>query len=294
MIVQYKYSTFLLTNILKAIGIVLLISFFSCKNKNPEQKEYDSMLSSLKYKSYKTLSENTIPPLILLYNTTGHIDEPIISEDVLRLLLGYSWAVSGSPEYAIAESNIIMDISTDNKDVKFLTHSLVAIAIYEKGWKSLAIDESRKGKALLNKMPKSSELQLKAMTFHIIIGTLCLYEENYQGARFHFAGFNIASKIEWPYLIVDAMTDINEGNAKLGLSKIKKISKSKSTPETIKKSLAETLIKAEKQSEPIDPKLFWSKQTSFALYNEIKNSAVHGIGRVTYLLENLREKLKIE
>jgi len=293
-LVQYKYSTFSLTNILKVVGIVLLIFLFSCKNKNPEQKEYDSMLSSLKYKSYKTLSENTIPPLILLYNTTGHADEPKISEDVLRLLLGYSWAVGGRPDYAIAESNIIMDISASNKDVKFLTHSLAAIALYEKGWKSLAIDESRKGKALLNKMPKSNELQLNAMAFHIITGTLCLYEENYQGARFHFAGFNITSKIEWPYLIVDAMADIKEGKVKQGLRKIKKISKSKSTPETIKKSLTETLIKTEKKSETVDAKLFWTKQTSLALYDEIKNSAVPGIVRVANLLENLSEKLKIE
>ncbi|MFA4852188.1 MAG: hypothetical protein WC599_06685, partial [Bacteroidales bacterium] len=79
-----------------------------------------------------------------------------------------------------------------------------------------------------------------------------------------------------------------------GLRKIKKISKSKSTPETIKKSLTETLIKTEKKSETVDAKLFWTKQTSLALYDEIKNSAVPGIVRVANLLENLSEKLKIE
>ena len=275
--------------------IALLMVFFSCKNSsNPEQKEYDSLKSSLKYKSYKTLSENTIPPLVLLYNTTSHENDPEISEGVLRLLLGYSWAVSDKQNFAIAESNIIQDLSTDDKDLKFLAHSLAAISMYEKGWKTLAAEESKKGGSLLNKEPKTTESKLKIMAFHIVLGTVCIYDDNYQGARFHFAGLSIATGISWPFQTVDAMADIKEGKLQQGLKKIKVLISDKNIPESVRKSLAETLAAVEKTTGPVDSRLFWPRIISLALYEEIKNSSITGIEKVTELLDNLSKKLKID
>jgi|GEM_PF-1053748 len=274
--------------------LALFIFLFSCKSDNSEQKEYDSLKLNLKYKSYKTLSDNTIPPLVLLYNSTSHKDDPEISEGVLRLLLGYSWIVNNKPNYAIAEGNIIQDLSTGDKDLKFLAHSLVAISMYEEGWKTLATDEAEKGESLLNKEPKSTDSQLKIMTFHIIMGTLSVYEENYQGARFHYAGLSIATGISWPYQIVDAMADLKEGKNKQGLMKIKVLKSDKDIPESVRKSLSETLTKVEKTTGTIDSKLFWSQNISQALYSEIKNSTITGIDKVTELLDNLSEKLKID
>ncbi len=274
--------------------IVFFFFFVSCKDKNPEQKEYDSLTSGLKYKSYKTLSENSIPPLILLYNTTNHPDNLEISESILRLLLGYSWAVNERPDYAIAESNIILDISSDDKDMKLLSHSLAAISLYEKGWKTLAADESKIGSALLNRVPISKGTQLKIMTFNMILGTLCIYEENYQSARFYFAEFSIASGINWPYLIADAMADIKEGKLKQGLKKIKIIIKKKDVPDSVRKALSETLTKAETPAVSVDSKLFWNHNTSIALYNGLKNSSILGIDKITDLLDNLVRKLELE
>lgn len=249
---------------------------------------------NLKYKSYKTLSENTIPPLVLLFNSTNHTDEPAVSEEVLRLLLGYSWVASGKPDYAIAENNIIQDMQAEDKDIKALGHSLAAMAMYEKGWKDLTSDESDKANKLLNKEPAPMDAQLKITAFHMIMGTLCIYEENYQAARFHFAWFNIISKIEWPYQLVDAMTDIKEGALKKGLDKIDTLIDNKRFPETVQKSVSDTYAKAENTKGTVDTKLFWTNATSFALYNEIKCADIPGIKKVMELVGKIREKLKID
>jgi hypothetical protein len=291
---QTKSKDFINKTIFRIGFLSLLLFLFSCKSDNSEQKEYDSLKSNLKYKSYKTLSDNTIPPLVLLYNSTSHNEDPVISEGVLRLLLGYSWIVNNKSNYAIAEGNIIQDLSTNDKDLKFLAHSLVAISMYEEGWKKLAVDEAEKGESLLNKEPKTTESQLKIMTFHIIMGTLSVYLENFQGARFHFAGLSIATGISWPYQIADAMADLKEGKNKQGLLKIKVLKSEKDIPETVKKTLSETLDKIEKTSGTVDSKLFWPRSISLALYGEIKNSEINGIDKVTELLDNLSEKLKID
>lgn len=291
---QTKSKAFAHKTILRFGILALLIFIFACNNNNPEQKEYDTLKASLKYKSYKTLSENTIPPLILLYNSTRHQEDPKIDEGVLRLLLGFSWTISGNPAFGIAESNIILELSEADKDVKFLAHELAAISLYEFSWKTLAADEAEKGESLVNKEPKSTEGNLKIMTYHLVTGTLCIYDKNYQGARFHFAGLSIATGISWPYELADAMADLKEGKRKQGLMKIKVLASNKDIPEAVRKSLTDTLEKVEKTTGAVDPKLFWTPSISQALYADIKNATIPGIDKVTELLGNLSEKLKIE
>lgn len=275
--------------------ITLSLFLFSCGGStDPEQKEYDSMCSSLKFKSYKTLSENTIPPILLVYNSTAHEDDLILSEGVLRLLIGYSWAVNNKPDYAVAESKIIQDLSGHDKDINFLTHSLEALALYEKDLKTLAGNESTKAASLLNKMPATKSAEIKKVAYHLLLGTLCIYEKNFQGARFHFAAFNSVTKMEWPYLISDAMADINEGKTKPALKKIKAITENKDVPEEVRNSLLETLKSVEKDTKDIDSQLFWTKVISQALYNAIKTSAIDGIDKIAELIQNIQEKLSIE
>lgn len=274
--------------------LFFIVFLFSCGGgTDPEQKEYDSMCSSLKYKSYKTLSENTIPPLLLVYNSTAHEDELVISEGVLRLLIGFSWAVSDKPAYAVAESKIIQDLSNNDKDLMVLAHSLEALALYEKGLKTLAYSESRKASTLMNEMPAAKSTEMKKVAFHMLLGTLCIYEKNFQGARFHFAAFDAVTKMEWPYLICDAMADYNEGKIKQAIKKLKAISENTDVPEEVRNSLKETLEIVEKETGDVDAQLFWPKLISKALYNSIKTSAIEGIDKISELMQNIQDKLSI-
>ncbi|HNW98386.1 MAG TPA: hypothetical protein PKK00_08255 [Bacteroidales bacterium] len=277
---------------------VLLITgsqfFTSCKNtSSPEQNAFDSICSSLKFKSYKTLSENTIPPIILVYNSTLHQDEIKISEGIVRLLIGYSWAVNDKPEYAIAESIIIKDLAKNDKDVKILLHSLSAIALYEKKLNTLADEESKNAIDFINKTPDDNSTEIKKVCYHLLLGTLCVYEQNIQGARFHFAAFNTITKIEWPYLLADALADIHENNATKGLKKIKLLSKDKSIPKDVRNSLTESLKKNEGKTKDIDITLFWTKTISQSVYNSIKTSNIKSIEKVSELIENIKNKLSL-
>ena len=275
-------------------GIIFSLLFsISCRKKNPEEKQYDALQSDLKYKSYKTLSENTIPPLVLLYNTTNHPEYPEISEGVLRLLLGYNWAVSNKVDFAIAESNIILD-NSKNKDIKLLAHSLAAICMYEKGWRSIAKEEIENVNELISKKDDPKEdSKLLEMTDHLMLGTLSVYQENVQNARYHFISFSIVSGIHWPYEIADAMTDFKEGRKKSGLKKIKAISKSLKTPQNVKDSLKETILNIDITKDAVDSKLLWSNNTSQAIYSELKHSNIPGINKVTVLLNQLSKQMKI-
>jgi len=274
--------------------ILLLLFTFSCKPHNPEEKKLDALESNLKYKSYKTLSENTLPPVVLLYNSTNPAVNPDISEGVMRLLLGYSWIVSNQPDFAIAESKIIDDLSTNDKDLKILDHSLAAMAMYDKGWKSLAADEAEKGSVLFMKLPNDTDTKLKAMTFHLIQGTLCVYQENYERARFHFLAFGNISKINWPCQLVEALADMKYNDVKSGLKKIKLISLNKTLPDTLRQPFKELIVKTDKDTGKIDSKIFWPRLVSFAMYAGIRNSAIDDIGKVCDLLAHLNKKLKIE
>jgi len=281
---------------LLGLGMLLFMMFaFSCKTKNPEQNRLDTLETSLKYKSYKTLSENTIPPVVLLYNSTSHTEDPDVSEGVLRLLLGYSWIVSRQPDFAIAESKIIDDLSTDDNDLKLLANSLSAMAMYDKGWKLYAQEEAEKGSSLLLKKPKDTATKLKVMTYHMILGTLCAYQENYQRARYHFINFSSVSKINWPYELVDALADLKDScNIQQGLKKIKKLTLNKTLPDSLRLSLKKSMALAEKTTDKIDTRMFFPPLFSAALYEAIKKADIEGIGKVTELLNNLNRKLKIE
>jgi len=292
MTIQTKLS-YLFFKVSVLFGIILFILFtYSCKSKNPEQKLYDSLQSTLKYKSYKTLSENSIPPVVLLFNTTRHPDDPKISEGILRLLLGYSWMTNGKTDYAIAESNIIQDISKD-QDIILLARSLNAICMYEKNWRSIANEETQEAVVDIPYNENDSLVtNLKSMTFHLVLGTLSIYKEDYQNARFHFAGFSLVSGIRWTYQIANAMADIKEGRPNEGLKEINIIRKNKSVPDSVRISIKEALEKIDK-TKPIDPKMFWTKTTSRAVYTDLNNSDITGINKIIELLNNLSEKLRI-
>ncbi|NTW34361.1 MAG: hypothetical protein HGB12_17365 [Bacteroidetes bacterium] len=290
----YKYHSLSVKTMLLVFTLFFIPTLFSCKNNNPEQKQYDLLKSNLRYKSYKTISENAIPPLVLLFNTTNHYEDTVVSEETIRLLLGYLWIANDQPDYAIAEGNNILDFGNVRKETKLLAHSIIAIAMYEKGLKTLAFDESNKCAKLIQKMPETGSSDLNIATYHIITGTLCIYNENYQGARFHFAGFNIFSRIGWPYMLADAMADIKEGKAASGVNKIKINAKDKTIPEVVTNHIIQAIKNIEKSTNVRDAKFLWTKDISLALYNEINNSPIKGINKVSELIANLCIKLNVD
>ncbi|HOT88471.1 MAG TPA: hypothetical protein PLC59_01715 [Bacteroidales bacterium] len=272
-------------------GIILIMGY-SCKTKNPiEETQYKIFLSNLSYKSYKTVSENTIPPLVLLYNNTSNTEDIEISEEVLRLLLGYYWVMNNYSEKAIAENNIVLEISSDKRN-KMLAHSLQSICMSENGWTNLAQDESDFAKSFLNSEPKNAGSTLDKMTYHLLLGTLSVYNENYQNARFHFAGFGIVSQIHWPYELAEALADFKDEKNEIGLSKINAIIKNELVPKEVANNLLISAKKISNDSKIIDPKIFWSKEISLSLFKEMEKTDIQGMQKIAELIVKLSEKFK--
>jgi hypothetical protein len=278
--------------LLVLLAALLIPTFYSCKKKS-ELRQYKRVLSSFKYKAYKGVSETVIPPLLLASNLDNiNNKRQVVSEEIVRLLLGYYWAVSGNATFAFAEGNITIDKS---KDVNYiaLSHMLIAVGMYERGWKNLAKGESEKGIELLNKTPNEKYSNIELTGFHFIIGSLCIYEKNYEAAKFHFAGFAALTGMDWTYTLVDGMTDINNGKLQSGLQKIKKLSEDPSVPEEIRISLKKSIEEVEKTTGKVDSALFWPRVFYSVIYDKLKDVTKNGIGLYFDLIESAKKKINL-
>jgi len=270
--------------------LTLILFLISCSHRS-ELKQYEAVKKSIKYKTYKALSEKVIPPLMLSYNFENLINkQKIISEEIVRLLLGYYWAVSGNTTFAFAEANITKEISDDFNFIS-LAHMLTAICMYEKGWKHIAKGESEKGIDILNKNPDSKYAEIELTGFHFIIGTLCIYENNFEAARFHFAGFAAMTGFYWTYKLVDGMGEIKQGNIKTGLLKIKELSEDNSVPDEIRKFLFDTIAEAEKSTGKIDSASFWPHLVSQVIFEQLKSVKKNSLDTYFQIIEKVKNKV---
>ena len=162
----------------------------------------------------------------------------------------------------------------------------------ENGWPNLAQEESNYAKSYLNSEPEVVGSALDKMTYHLLLGTLSVYKENYQNARFHFAGFSIVSQIHWPYELADALADFKEEKNSIGLSKINAIIKNEYVPVEVKNNLLISSEKISKDANIVDSKLFWSKDISLSLFKEMEKTDIQGMKKISDLIVKLSEKFK--
>ncbi len=271
----------------------ITVSFFlfllGCGGKKTERELYEEVRSSFKYKTYKAVSEKL--PIALVY-AKGVTDEQKQQDEIyMRILLGYSWAITKKDAFAFAEADIVIEKSK-NPGEKFLAHSINSIMMYENGWQDLAKEESAMANGAVNKNPDNDTIKLQMAVFHLTMGTLSIKDKNYKAARFHFAGFGQVTDIHWPYQIVDAMADIDAGDVQTGLKKIKIISQDPAVPPEIRLILANAIAEIEKNTGgDVDSSLFWPKAISGILLDQLKKSSVKEIKDAAESLDKLKEKL---
>ncbi len=267
--------------------LFFLILFFSC-NKKDERKLYENELKHTSYKAYKAISGTTLGTVLLTYNAAS--DEKIpFSPVYVRLLAGYGWAVMKKPSFTFAEANLVLENSEDPKE-QALAHLLLSIGMYEKGWNTIAKEESQAGLAGLSKAGVV-EAETEVLIVHILAGTVCIYDRNFDLAKVHFQGIADITDIKWPVLLIDAMADIEKGNVQKGLAKIKEASIDESIPVEIRESMKEMIADIEKKTGRIDGPLFWPRLIGMGLFNELKNSDNPTIKAVGNIPSKICEKL---
>ncbi len=129
------------------------------------------------------------------------------------------------------------------------------------------------------------------MVAHLLLGTVSIYEKNYKAARFHFAGFSVVTKIDWPYTVVDALADIAEGQLQQGLTKMKKMIRDESLPAEVRKAIAKGITKIENEAGPVDSRLFWPRLISRLAYRELKSVTSPAINSLMKVVSEVGSKV---
>jgi hypothetical protein len=268
-----------------------MILLTACGKEKTEQEKYLDLQASLKYKAYKAITSNALPPALKLYNQQRQASLPKVDESMVRLLLGYGWSISQKPALAMVEGKLVTASDTDAENYRLLGHSVIAIAMYEKGWKQIARTESSKAVDILKKESGRKNARETLMVAHLLLGTVSIYEKNYKAARFHFAGFSAVTKIDWPYTAVDALADIAEGQVQQGLTKLKKMTRDENLPPEVRKAIAEGITIIENEAGPVDSRLFWPRLISRLAYKELKRVANPAINSLMKVVNEIGSKV---
>jgi len=262
----------------------------SCGKEKTEQEKFSEMKTGLKYKTYALASRKAIPPVVALYNQQREKEIPELNEVTIRLLLAYGWAVMRKPVYALAEAEILKE----NKDyqVGFLAQSVVAIALYEEGLPTVAQTESAKALEMIKQNPNFEYDKETLILAHLTLASLAIRIENYEMARFHFAGFSELTRIEWPYRLFDACVDLKTGNMQSGLIKMKKLSQDEKIPAALRTTIAEGLKAVETKAGPVDSKLFVPRAITYILFEELKAKGSAAIKKIATLADSFMKKVQ--
>jgi outer membrane protein assembly factor BamD (BamD/ComL family) len=269
--------------------LVILVS--SCSSKKTQQEEYEDMTSGLTYNTYKSVSSGSVGPAVTAYNKQK--PDTVAPLDVMttHLMLGYLWAVSSKPSMAFAEAAIVEE--GDEEGIKFLAKSLRSVTMYEQGWDSLAKQESERASQSMKSL-SPEEVHYEMTVYYLLMGTMYAYGKDFKQSKFFFAGFANETGIQWPYKVIDAAADFQNGKTQEGLIKIKAMSQDESIPEPMRKVFAEEIAKIEKNiGTDVNSSFFWPKLISRYVFEELKKSSNTQISHYVKVLEHITSKLPV-
>lgn len=278
-------------NFLGLAALLLLVLSAGCGSDKPtERDQYEEVRSSFKYKTYKTLSKGSVTFIADGYNKTLDSAGWKVEDSYFRLMLGYYWSISAHPAFAFAEADILTEQS-GSKNLTYLASMLNSCTMYQQGWTELAKEESDKGITLAATNGDKEMVEIETMIFHLLVGTVCIQQENYDAAKFHFAGFGQLTGVEFPYKLIDVMVDIKKGDIQAGLQKAKKLSDDPTMPESIRTELKVIIAEAESKGGDVNSSMFWPKIISGVIMDELKKSSKAGVSGVMELVGSATDKL---
>lgn len=248
-----------------------LLALAGC-HRGTEEQRYERLKSGLKYRTYKTLSKETVHLSFASYTaaTSEKVDPEYEASG--RLLLGYFWAVSGKTAFALAEANIITETCETPRD-RYLASELRSMAFYQRGWKKLAQQEHGQNQAWLQSDPNLGISPRDLLAAHLLLATVAMQQHELGMARLHLSEVAMITGVDWPYRIVDAMDDLEHGRIQEGLVKLKAIANDPSLPQELRKPLADGITRLEKDTGKVDSWMFWPKVVYKVLYRSIEASA---------------------
>jgi hypothetical protein len=268
----------------------LMILLAACGTDKPSEKEqYEEMRASFKYKTYKVLSKGSVTFIADNYNKLDSANWKV-QDSYFRLMLGYYWAISAHPAFAFAEADILSENSGD-KNLGYLAAMLNSCTMYQQGWTTLAKEESDKGISLASTDGDKEMVEMETMIFHLLVGTVCVQQENYDAAKFHFAGFGQLTGVDFPYKLIDIMVDIKKGDVQSGLKKAKILADDPMVPEAVRVELKSIVAEAETKGGDVNSSMFWPKVISSFIIDEMKRSSKKGVSGLMDVMSTAADKL---
>lgn len=279
-------------NILGLASLLLIVLLAGCGGEKPSEREqYEKMRSSFTYKTYKVLSQGSVAILCDGYNKTVDSLQWKVEDSYLRLMLGYYWSISGHPAFAFVEADVLTEKSS-SKNLTYLASMLNSCTMYQQGWTGLAKEESDKGIALASCNGDKEMVETETMIFHLLVGTVCVQQENYDAAKFHFAGFGQLTGVNFPYKLIDIMIDVKKGDIKIGMQKAKVLADDPTVPEGVRAELKGIVLDVETKGGSVNSSMFWPKLISSFIFDELKKSSKKGVSGLMGLLDGAASKLK--
>ncbi len=270
-----------------SLVLVFILIMTGCNNSKSDYEKYEALKNGVKYKSYVKLSRDVAALPVNTYNKTlSDKTNKEIKEKDFRLLLCFAWILSGKQDFAIAESNIVINSDYSDED-KALAYDLLSMSMYEKGWNTLAVEMGKEGTSskTLDKDAKN-----KSLAAWMIIGCYGVYSDDFDLAKAAFAKFGADTGVNWPYALTDAIADIKSLRIQSGLKKMKALSEDTSVPVEIRDEVKKTIKTVEEKTGDVDSAAFWPRLIATSIYSESKKVGDAGYKKIVGFLDEVQDK----
>lgn len=267
--------------------VVVALSMGSCSKTNNEERIIRKTTSSLQYKSYYTLTKSALP---ILHSQMKHDKSfDTITVNDLRIYLAYSWATSQKNTFGYAETSLILEDSGSTETQKQMAHLINSMLLINLN----CITMSEKEFALSNPILSTSTESTKdnRILLHLIIGIACVYNEQYEHARYHFSILSKISPYSWPYKLTDAILLIKQGKIQRGLIELKRLQDDLSVPKDMRDIIHTQITSLEKNTGPVESDFFWLRAMGYIVFDELKRTASPSIVSIINTIEKFKKSL---
>lgn len=262
----------------KVTSVIIILVLFGCSKDLTEAEQFEELKSSIKFRAYTKASELTLEP------TLKQINEQMKNEQVEKLTqyklkrdftvneahasMGLLWVLSMKPDFAIAESLISLGL-LENETEKYRVTSIMALAMYQKGWRGLATEKSSEAREILSDESLKSELYYEQLTTYFAYGLLSLKNGDVEGTRVAFSALGALTGITWFSDATESILLIKQGRIQDGLSRLKKLSKDPNLPEHERKYIGRIIESVEKEIGDIDGEFFVIRVVGKVIFERI-------------------------
>ena len=280
---------------------VLSLTLLGCGSNLTEEERYEKLKSSYAYKGYKLASSKGMAPVLLELNKQAKSDlvkkaaHTEINYQLKptdgHLALGLLWAISMKPTFAIAESNIAME-SKHNQNAEYHALTVLALAMYQKGWPTLARQTSEQAKVLLGNQKMAEKMEYEQMGAYVAFGLLALQEGDKKGIHASFQGMSDITKQPWLTDLGDSFAMIRTGNISGGVAKINQLSEDNQVSPKVRASLKKFITQIEAEFGKADSDFLYVKVLGKGLLETVLEVDDSKFQEMIAQLESFQAKLQ--